>query len=374
MVLFYHSIDGGFLGVQPNGLPKVDSLLKLFIANGQSGVALFFVISGFLFTWGALRSGAFDWKKFYTNRFLRIFPMYLLILLVVICLSRGAFSFGDFIQNLLGFGNLSNPIGQFDVVLWTISVELQFYMIFPFLVSLLKRQGVKYIYGLIGIMLMIRAIVFLGGGSLHGPICYTMLGRFDVFLIGMALAWHIHKMHWLSTERSQRFGGGVLGAGIIGTLILMTGLFWIYSKLGWQYGETGFNVIWPTLEGAIMASFAVFYTGLMRRYQPRFANVIQFVGMISYSLYLLHYPIVHALGRHIPHLIAGHSLLSGMLWTTFIALPVSLLASFLTYTVIEKPPLQMRKRYSTFSKAASDEGENKQIPALPIPVVSGSDA
>ena len=45
----------------------------------------------------------------------------------------------------------------------------------------------------------------------------------------------------------------------------------------------------------------------------------------------------------------------------------------LTYYVVEKPPLQMRKRYSTFSTGASGGGD-KQFSALPIPVASGSDA
>lgn len=375
LVVFYHAIAGRavaqhYLGLNEQAVPRTNSIIELVVANGFTGVSLFFVISGFLFTWGALKTNRIDWRSFYTNRFLRIYPLFGLLNLIAFSLAWGNISFGQLLQSLAGFGNLYPAINDFDRVLWTIAVELQFYMLFPYLISLLRRRGVAYMWGLIAVMIVLRLIARSDNLSLHDPVYWTLLGRLDQFLIGMIVAWYAHKYSWLTGQnlavagRSKGLAAAKLGLGLAAAAVIMTGLFWLYTKLGWKYGESYLQVIWPTLEGVAWALFGGFYVGLMRLLQLRFIWPLQYIGTISFSLYLLHYPIIKALqSSQLVWDIPGHNFGSGLLTTILIILPVSIVAATLTYYVIEKPPLDMRRRYATFADSSKTE-----------PVASGSDA
>jgi peptidoglycan/LPS O-acetylase OafA/YrhL len=357
LVLFFHSIAatevvGRFMGVDGRGVPLANNALKLIIANGFTGVALFFVISGFIFTWGALQVGKFDWKAFYTNRLLRIYPLYILLVLATVMMNYGSVSIVDVVGYLTGFGNLHPALGQFDVVLWTISVELQFYMLFPFLLMLLKRKGPWHLVGLIAIMIMLRTVARASDLSLTNPVYWTMLGRLDQFLVGMILAWLVQTRGWLAAlQRSVSVASGWVTARLVAGLVLagaaMVVAQQIYYDAGWKAGDGLINVAWPTIDAAMWALVAVFYVAVVRRFPRKLMIPLQFVGTISYSLYLLHYPIVKALYRQniVPE-IAGHHFLSGLLFATFVVLPVSIVAATITYYVIEKPPLDLRKRYA----------------------------
>jgi peptidoglycan/LPS O-acetylase OafA/YrhL len=94
------------------------------------------------------------------------------------------------------------------------------------------------------------------------------------------------------------------------------------------------------------------------------------MGMISYSFYLLHYPILRALHHHPDLLIRwpGHDLASGILTATVIVLPLSIAAAMLVYFVIERPPLAMRRQYATFKPVRSEPADHQP------PVAAGSDA
>jgi peptidoglycan/LPS O-acetylase OafA/YrhL len=68
--------------------------------------------------------------------------------------------------------------------------------------------------------------------------------------------------------------------------------------------------------------------------------------MISFSLYLLHYPILKAIYRSgLVINLPDHAFLSGLATTGLVLLPLSVAAATLTFYVIEKPPLALRRRY-----------------------------
>lgn len=364
LVVYFHAVAGYYMGLKDNTPPTIHNPFELIIVNGFTGVGLFFVISGFLFTWGALQNDHFDWKKFFINRALRIYPLYLLILIVAFSLVRGSFTLDQVIFYAVGLGNMQKALGDFDVVLWTISVELQFYVLFPFLFMVLKNKGVRYLLGIIAVMILLRGIVFVDRVGLHDPVYWTMLGRLDQFLVGMALAWLVHRRGWLQADRLKQFSWPKLAAGLVAAIGFMTLVFWYYTRVGWRFNETYLNIIWPTVEGVAWAALGTFYVALAMRRRFKALLAIQFVGMISYSLYMLHFPIVKAL--HASHLIfelPGYPFISGLVSTTVIILPISILASLLTYYFIEKPPLDMRKQYTTFRR-------NQEQP----PTATGSDA
>ncbi|MEB1081750.1 acyltransferase [Citrobacter portucalensis] len=171
-----------------------DNIFIKFMLSGDTGVTLFLVLSGFLFT--IISDGGkknIEYKKFIFNRFIRIFPLLSIAWITSMSLSRGTATFSDAMTVLL-FSNLqTSPLLAHFGQTWTIAVEFQFYLIFPFLALFLNRYGVKYIIYLSLFWLMWRTMIvtiyggnLVGDGYLNNHYYYlTMLGRFDQLLIGM---------------------------------------------------------------------------------------------------------------------------------------------------------------------------------------------
>jgi peptidoglycan/LPS O-acetylase OafA/YrhL len=115
--------------------------------QGESGVLCFFVISGFLITWLMLvehdRQGAISLKKFYVRRVLRIFPVFYTFLLAVAALqyftpwSQGRLEWIGCLTFTQNFINSPDPTGH----LWSLSVEEQFYLLWPLTLVFLIKHG-----------------------------------------------------------------------------------------------------------------------------------------------------------------------------------------------------------------------------------------
>jgi peptidoglycan/LPS O-acetylase OafA/YrhL len=137
----------------------------LFI-DSNTGVHIFFVLSGFLITTllikEKLNSGSISLKHFYIRRILRILPVAYLFLLVLIVLN--AFfhlqvRFIDFIASFLFFKNLSLRNEPYTAHLWSLAVEEQFYIIFPFLLSYNTN---RYLMVALAIIIGVPIISILG--------------------------------------------------------------------------------------------------------------------------------------------------------------------------------------------------------------------
>ncbi|HBE5703522.1 TPA: acyltransferase, partial [Escherichia coli] len=112
-----------------------------FLLSGDTGVSLFLVLSGFLFTViSNCGNKHIDYKTFIFNRIVRIFPLFVLVWITSMSLARGTATFTDALS-ILFFSNLqTSPLLTYFGQTWTIAVELQFYLIFPLLVLFLKNS------------------------------------------------------------------------------------------------------------------------------------------------------------------------------------------------------------------------------------------
>jgi peptidoglycan/LPS O-acetylase OafA/YrhL len=152
--------------------------LARYASNGYSGVCIFFVISGFLITTLLLKekiaSRDISLKKFYARRFLRIFPVAYLYLFVLIFLNIifqlhiSGISFLTaclYVKNLTFLDGGEWQTGHF----WSLAVEEQFYLIFPFI---LKYSFKRYVQLIIALIICIPFLDILsyhsGGVLLHG--------------------------------------------------------------------------------------------------------------------------------------------------------------------------------------------------------------
>ena len=199
---------------------------KLIFDDGHLGVRCFFVISGFIITLLLLReqekNGKIDLKKFYIRRCLRIFPVYYSFLFVV-WLLQNTTQFSQptvvWLQNLTfttGFGFpaiFSWPTWH----LWSLAVEEQFYLIWPFLFALLNHQlnskAIKIaLFVPLVLAPIIRLLAYAGmGGEVFsfGVNKHTFLFNFDAIAIGCIGAF-IYKMpefpKFLNQKKILAFG------------------------------------------------------------------------------------------------------------------------------------------------------------------------
>lgn len=154
LVLFYHFGANHFLRYTP------------LMAYGRIGVDIFFVISGFLITTLLLKekinTGKISLKRFYTRRVLRIVPvlyLFLLVLMAIYGFCHYMISEAEFGSAFLFLKNLPFKTGPYTGHLWSLSIEMQFYIIFPFLLSWSVE---KYLMISLSVIIVIPLLAIIG--------------------------------------------------------------------------------------------------------------------------------------------------------------------------------------------------------------------
>ena len=276
LVLLFHVKTPGFLG-------------------GYIGVDVFFVISGFLITRGIISSskkGKFSFANFYTRRAVRLFPaLFVTILATLIAgffiLSPSALEemAGSALAAALFFANIFFALdaGYFDTAshlkpllhMWSLSVEEQFYLVWPVtIIVLLKifKSKAKYLIPIIGVISLAAALYY----APKNPDFVFFMTPFRIFqfCIGAGLAF------WaFPAEGNKR---GYLGLASIVVLIGVN--MWI--------GETITGVLLTALLPAVLAGIFI-ATARSRILELVFASSpAVWLGRRSYSIYLVHWPII----------------------------------------------------------------------------------
>jgi peptidoglycan/LPS O-acetylase OafA/YrhL len=300
------------------------SLLLLGPQWGWMGVNLFFVLSGFLITSILLRltdqRGAL--KIFYVRRSLRLFPLYFLALLVYFIASasvgtpqpiKTVLLYISFLQAFLpplithlkivphpdwvvmGFG-----------VLWSLSVEEYFYLLWAPLVTFTRARRAPLL-AILGLILLLTpwARFFYpdpkGGQELF-------LAQMDSLAAGclVAILWWDYGATWRS--RLQLYARWLYGcvAALIALAIWIDFATGITKRSDFDqriFNATDYTVLWLAWSLWLLVTLAVSgSSGLMPRLlrQP----LLRWLGRISYCLYIVHYPIYLALRNYFPHSVA----------------------------------------------------------------------
>jgi len=257
--------------------------------GGWLGVDLFFVISGYLISniiISEINSGTFNFKSFYLRRFRRIVPAMLSTLVVTsgfayllltpkaildyskLVLSSLFFYANFYLQNL-DFYNAEpsklNPL----IHIWSLSVEEQFYILFPLIIFLLLRGIKKYLF----LILLSVTLLSIYSNSFTQDITkfYSSQYRIWEFLLGSLLVFISFK----------KFGKFFTFSGF--ALI-------IFSVV--SYGDTMLNLnsIEPKLIALLGVSLVIASNddSLNKIYNNQ---LVVYAGTLSYSLYLIHQPI-----------------------------------------------------------------------------------
>ena len=264
LVLVFHAAQ--------EGLP-----LPSILSFGQTGVDLFFVLSGFLITSILLNARPRDWsevKTFYIRRSLRIFPLYYLALLVTgLFFFKVSWPFLLYLQNF--WLSAGKTIGG-PMHFWSLAVEEQFYLVWPFLVLFVPR---RFLLRILGTLIVFSFALRLVLAALHHDVYLLTPTRLDGLSAGAVLA-VLHSTGSLSKWRSALVALAIVSACVLGLLdfhFRRSGEFIFvaakYSFLAAMYaGVVGWIVCSPqSLLSRVLA-----------------ARPLRFVGRISYGLYVWH--------------------------------------------------------------------------------------
>ncbi len=271
------------------------------ITGGFIGVDVFFVISGFVITQlleRAFEKGTFRFRDFYARRIRRLVPVFLLVSTVTF-LMISPFYIGDayyifaksWIASLVGLSNIYYfdeltqyfaPATQSLSLLhtWSLAVEEQFYLIWPLALYLAYRFG-KGRNGhwpfRITLVLSFALSVYLAA---HWPAAayYLLPARLFEFMLGTGVALFSRQLPALSRPAAEILAG--LGLA----MIIATGL--LLTK---HDHFPGYNALWPTL-GTAMVIYAGLHQNTTLTARLLSLPVMVFLGGLSYSLYLWHWP------------------------------------------------------------------------------------
>lgn len=332
------------------------SLYTGIMTEGYTGVTLFFVLSGFLFMSIALASDHISYKGFLLNRLLRIYPLFLFIFFIAISISRDKFVASDLLYILST--NLGQPPTSLAIVTgaaWTISIEFTFYLVFPFLANFAKQRGPIYLVQAILLMFVIRLVTYAVSEQPTEIYYWTLIGRFDQFLIGMLTAQVCSRLSL--TPRLSRLVLFV-GAAAIVTLVWHQGR---YAGLLRPQPRQPFWITWGVIEAACWAAFIVGYSNARIAWPTQVAKWLQRGGELSYSLYLTHMMAITLLLHYVGPLATGHGNPVLFLTNGALALTLTWMISALTFRVIEQPFLNMRRRYVSGEQSQGPNVLNNEI-------------
>lgn len=319
----------------------------LYACNfGFLGVHLFFVLSGFLISGILLdtRNNSNYYRNFYERRVLRILPAFLLVAIVLKLL--GMIGWLYFFLSLFFVANLGSRAtqGANFTGFWTLSVEEQFYLVWPTLVRRLSPRHLFYIA--VGLIVVTPAIRF-GVGSLHAPfndMRFKVWDNLDFFGAGAALALLVRSRR--SRPHLRRLFVGLLAVAAIEFAIHTV----VATHLGDRppVGTTAALLVELTVFPQWVMVFSAAVLGAFLR--PDLAKSVvgrglAFLGYISYGLYLMHGIFQKQLERRWDtDLDVGHHLMLHVLARFFLWSTASILVAWLSRTTFEAYFLHRKPR------------------------------
>lgn len=337
------------------------------------GVSLFFTLSGFLlFLIVEKDKKNILYRKFIYNRFLRIYPLIIVLFFLIIVVMRANFSAIDYLNifalNMTENGIISWASGDWGSEYlssfnwWTIGIEFVFYLIFPFMVKFYREYGIGFLLRVLLIIVLLRYGLYYirleeeGWKNLNIQIHYSVFGHIDTFIIGM-----IYSFLYMEAKKHPKIYK-ILSSyfSLLVSLVLMCSFLLVSNYID--------ILVYPTLVGIFCGLVIITYVTCFEGVNNKISDALSYLGTISFSLYLLHSFVKDAMvGSGISeyvflylHLIFNSTDLASDFLITFIFyMPLTILFASLTYRTIEMPFLKMRAHYLV--NPSTEQSEEKSI-------------
>ncbi|MDF2990306.1 MAG: acyltransferase [Microbacterium sp.] len=315
-----------------------------FLPGGYVGVDIFFVISGFLITSHLLtsleRHGRVPFASFYAKRARRILPASFLVLLASVAAAliwfppllmeevwRGAVATALYVPNLLfaldGTNYLAESTPSLFQHYWSLGIEEQFYLVWPLLLTwgwtlVRSRRALGWILAALVVLSFAACVVLTF--QLQPWAFFSLPTRAWELGVGGLVAFALHHRGRVLGSRTAAVAGWVGVLGLLATIVLFT-------------SKTPFPGYWAALP--VAATALVILSGATpTRFGPTALLSLRgmmFVGAISYSLYLVHWPALV-----IPQAAVGyaHPL---PVWVTLLIAAACVPLAWLLYRFVEDP-------------------------------------
>lgn len=318
--------------------------IQAFLANlsmaGSYGVDIFFLLSAYLIATLLIRerdrSGTINIRAFYARRILRIWPLYFAFLAVTLILSRFTpvqFPDSAIIPMMLFYGNFwimfngfISPAG----ILWSVSVEEQFYLLSPVAMRFLSLRGLM-VFSVILILAAIVARFVLAASATVKPdaLWYCTLTRLDPIAIGILICVVLR--------------GRAPAIPTIGRVaLLLTGALCLYAAAIWFHGaDKDLSLLDSTLAYPVadVGAVAIFlsFLGAGIAWSPAI-----YLGQISYGLYVYHLFVLDITKVGLFHFMGVCPFwLRGI-----IGLAITIALAAISYAWLEAPFLRLKARFS----------------------------
>lgn len=261
---------------------------------GARGVDLFFVLSGFCLALPFLRKASIaqiveiDYGAFLAKRFARIAPPYYVALVLFSLLAFTPFGYPSTWESVsqlagagarefvpdLAFATSGGPVA--NASFWTLGVEMRWYVLCPMLIALFVRSRVAFVT----LIAALYAAYFVTSGRVPD------LGMLPAFMLGIVAA-SIAVSTWRVTPLA-----------ITGAVMLLALATFAQSRTD---QDTHADPVWHLACFALVVAARAKPIARLLAWRP-----IVFVGTASYSIYLIHLPVLCWLGQHgVPWLLAG---------------------------------------------------------------------
>jgi peptidoglycan/LPS O-acetylase OafA/YrhL len=316
------------------GVPQtLAALLAAGARAGALGVDLFFALSAYLITELLLREkrsrGSFDIRAFYVRRILRIWPLYYFALLVLLPLLAFVMPSDTMPRNfwrafLFFAGNWAcawwNAYPSALALLWSVSIEEQFYLVWPWLMRLFGSRMPLIAGAMLGVATITRVFLLAHHAS-HAGIWTNTLARMDPIAGGALLALLLHGNTPKHTLRSRVLwiASGGMALWIAGSVLTDPTWMWIVT----------FPLAAAGCVAILYGSFAP---------DAGHTRLLIYLGKISYGLYVFHVAAIRLVQR-----MAGPSFIGPAVLLIAFALTVA--AASLSYRYLESPFLRWKNRF-----------------------------
>src|SRR6266702_7516322 len=315
LVAYFHCRQIEWVGMQTFhqsvghalNLNAIAAYLTFPIAWGSAGVPIFFVISGYcIHRSAALRLSKnpdyrLDTGNFWVRRFARIYPVLLAALVLTFALDWFSLQLPPvshkireiglqaFLVNLLSLQGVAGGTFGSNGALWTLSLEVQFYLVYPLLIALRRRIGMRAVLVCVGIVNVISALVF----ERHEIVLFAS------YWFSWTLGAWIAEAKAAPDALKMPKGSMKLKIAAVVVAVIGCGAFKVGQYLAFQFWALAFALyLFQVLDKPMRNSLPV--------------RAFSWLGEFSFSLYIVHIPILIFLGS-----LLFRSALQTTIWASF---------------------------------------------------------
>lgn len=333
--------------------------LGRLLENGNTGVALFFALSGFLLSlpfWRALVDGtpAPATGRYLLRRAARIVPAYYACLTGLIVVGRfwneGGWMLDAALHYVFAFNFSNDTVFGVNPPFWTIAVEVQFYLLLPLLFLPLRRARAGVVAAVLATLavaayalnvVVTNAAIEAAGSGAWPPTgippihVYSLLAHLPHFLLGTLTAWMFAV--WRPRPAEGSWGGAA------------DAVLWIAAILVFVVLATPLDDVLRIPHGRYNLPFVPLLLCVVILLVPRTATgrvvfdsaPFRGLGAVSFGVYLYHLPIQHVTARVMERVslaVPDHALLFGAA-----SLVATIVVATLSYWIVERPIVRLAR-------------------------------